>query len=151
MIPFQDKLPIVAKATLPTYGSLCNYESSIPVTSSLNVLLSQAIQILVMPRILLPKRNHKVESWSDNQPVLFMGVGMQLLEPTNGKIVLVPPDWKKCAGTPMSYTTLFKHSSTVHQFQCLYEIPRPGVSLVKAWEINLVFNLVLAWKFRKSE
>ena len=105
MIPFQDKLPIVAKATLPTYGSLCNYESSIPVTSSLNVLLSQAIQILVMPRILLPKRNHKVESWSDNQPVLFMGVGMQLLEPTNGKIVLVPPDWKKCAGTPMSYTT----------------------------------------------
>ena len=33
----------------------------------------------------------------------------------------------------------------------LYEIPRPGVSLVKAWEINLVFNLVLAWKFRKIE
>ena len=33
----------------------------------------------------------------------------------------------------------------------LYEIPRPGVSLVKAWEINLVFNLVLAWKFRQIE
>ena len=32
-----------------------------------------------------------------------------------------------------------------------YEIPRPGVSLVKAWEINLVFNLVLAWKFRQIE
>ena len=29
----------------------------------------------------------------------------------------------------------------------LYEIPRPGVSLVKAWEINLV----LAWKFRQIE
>ena len=33
----------------------------------------------------------------------------------------------------------------------LHEIPRPGVSLVKAWEINLVFNLVLVWKFRQIE
>ena len=28
--PFQDKLPIVAKATLPTCGSFCNDGSSIP-------------------------------------------------------------------------------------------------------------------------
>ena len=41
-------------------------------------------------------------------------------------------------------------SVTVIAFN-LYEIPRHGVSLVKAWEIDLVYNLVLAWKFRKIE
>ena len=39
----------------------------------------------------------------------------------------------------------------ISKMEDLYEIPRPGVSLVKAWEINLVFNLVLAWKFRQIE
>ena len=95
--PFQDKLPIITEATLPTYGSFCNDESSIPVTSSLNVLQQQAIQILVMPRILLPKRNHKVETWYDNQPVLFRGVYLH-----NEPIIL-----QKCPGTPMYYTTNF--------------------------------------------
>ena len=59
---------------LPACGLICSIRILHPRDLSLNVLLSQAIQIQDMPRILLPKRNHKVVSWSGYRLVLFRGV-----------------------------------------------------------------------------